>query len=226
MDDIYQRVSIFKELSPEHLTQVQAIAQHKEVAKGQAIFSEGDIGDAMYIIEQGRVRLTHTVSLGIEKTLLVLEEGNLFGEMALMTTGTRSATATAEEDCSLLIFRQDAFFSLIQNHQDIGIIILRNMLQLLTDRLRITTNGYLQSIAWGLEVSGATSLNFDKVIKDQLSIEITCHNNIIVKGQLLKVEKNGIGMDLIMKDIYSKIIMIPYHAIITIDVNYEGIRLV
>lgn len=225
MDEIYQHVSIFKDLDENQLAKLQEIAEKKNFAKGEVIFSEGDLGDIMYIIVEGRVRLTHTVSLGIEKTLLILEAGNLFGEMALMTTNARSASAVAEEDCQLLLFRQEPFFQVLNHHQQLGVTLLHNMMQLLVDRLRITTNGYLQSISWGLEVAGAAALNLDKIIKDQLGIEVTCTGNTIIKGRLLKVEKSVMGLDLIIKDIYGKIIMVPYHAIIMIDVNYEGVTL-
>ncbi len=225
MEEIYQRTSIFRDLTNEDFDKIQKISQRIIVAKNQTVFSEGDLGDTMYLIERGRIKLTHIISLGIEKTILVLEEGNLFGEMALITTGSRSATATAEEETSLLAFKQEPFFKLIKEDTQLGIIILRNILHLLSDRLRITTNGYIQSIAWGLEVAGAASLNLDKVIKDQLEIEINCINDVRIIGRLIKVEKNGIGLDLLIKDSNNKIIMVPYHAIVTIDISYGGFGL-
>ncbi|NUM34754.1 MAG: cyclic nucleotide-binding domain-containing protein [Candidatus Brocadiae bacterium] len=220
-DKIYEKVKLFSDLEQEELEKIKSIADRREYKKGEVIFCEGDPGDSMYLIQEGRVRLSHSVALDMEKTLLVLEEGSLFGEMALIGIGNRSAKATVEDDSILLAFHQEIFHHLIQKEKDLGIKLLKQILQVLIERLRITTGSYFQSIAWCMDISGASSLNLDKITKDRMEIELICQGDQKIKGRILKVEKSIAGVEIILRDTYGKIVMVPYHAIICMDIGYD-----
>jgi ATP-binding cassette subfamily B protein len=73
----------------------------KEFAKGQIILREGEPADAMYIIEQGRVRI-YSGAEGQLRQLAFLREGDFFGELSILTQASRTATVQALTDCRLL----------------------------------------------------------------------------------------------------------------------------
>ena len=80
----------------------------------ERIFGEGEIGAEMFIIQTGKVRISKR-SKDVEKTLVVLEEGDFFGEMAVIDKGPRSATATAVEDTKCIALNEELFEQQMQN---------------------------------------------------------------------------------------------------------------
>jgi EAL domain-containing protein (putative c-di-GMP-specific phosphodiesterase class I) len=101
------------------------------------IFGEGDIGDCAYIIEKGRVQIS------IEKNescfpLLTLLPGDIFGEMAILDGMTRSATATALEDCELSVVSRD----LLTQRIDASDPIVRLLISLLLRRIRSSNRAF------------------------------------------------------------------------------------
>src|SRR2546422_11590004 len=93
------------------------------VPKGTTIFHQGDPGHEMFVIAEGRVRLT-LGNGGLEKELTVLGPGEFFGELSLLSDAPRSATATAVEDSTLLVIGRDVYAMMMQDDLD---IVLRMM---------------------------------------------------------------------------------------------------
>jgi CRP-like cAMP-binding protein/signal recognition particle receptor subunit beta len=93
---------------------------------GETIFEEGDIGNEMYFIEEGRVRIVGSYKL-TKKVLAIYEKGDFFGEMILFGGKTRSATAVAIGTTQLLPVTKDTLASQIQNRPEIAIALLETL---------------------------------------------------------------------------------------------------
>lgn len=89
------------------------------VPKGKVIFRQGDPGDQMFVVVEGRVRLTIGAE-GHEKEVAVLSPGEFFGELSLLRDMPRSATAEALDDTTLLVIGRDVFAMMVQD--DLGIV--------------------------------------------------------------------------------------------------------
>lgn len=99
----------------------------------QFIFREGDIGEEMYIIQEGEIKITKVVK-GTEKILAYLKPGDFFGEMAVIDKEPRSANAVAsQDDTKLIIIHKDVFESQIQKNPKIAMRILKKMSSRLRD---------------------------------------------------------------------------------------------
>lgn len=94
---------------------------------GETLFKEGEIGDAMYIIKEGKVEL---IVKG--QVMEVVEPSGILGEMTLIDRKPRSATAIAKTDSTLLPVRQEQFYSMVQQTPSFAIKVMRVM----CDRLR------------------------------------------------------------------------------------------
>jgi CRP/FNR family cyclic AMP-dependent transcriptional regulator len=103
----------------------------RNFAAGEKIFAEGEIGAEMFIIQSGKVRISKR-SKDVEKTLVILEDGDFFGEMAVIDKGPRSATATAVDEVKCIALNEELFEQQMQNNARIVKKILKNM----TARLR------------------------------------------------------------------------------------------
>lgn len=94
--------------------------------KGQLIFAEGDLGNEMFIIQNGKVRIFKNID-GFDQTLTVLEKGDFFGEMSVLEGLPRSAAAEAEEDCEVIKINSANFVSMIKSNVEIAIRIMRKL---------------------------------------------------------------------------------------------------
>jgi CRP-like cAMP-binding protein len=89
---------------------------------GQVIFSEGDAGHAMFIVRTGSVELR----IG-ENFLETVEQGGIFGELALVDPAPRSATAVAGPDCTLVLVDEAAFNDLVRRVPGLALEVMKVM---------------------------------------------------------------------------------------------------
>jgi CRP-like cAMP-binding protein len=92
-------------------------------APGSVVFREGDAGDDMYIIQRGKVRVSKDFS-GKPHVIAVLEKGEFFGEMAIVSRLPRSATVTAIDEVEVLAFDRDGLLKMIARNPRIGLSII------------------------------------------------------------------------------------------------------
>ncbi len=102
MDDVLSRAPMFAALDPEAAAALRASMDIVSLNKGQVLFNEGERGERLYIITDGKMKLGHTSSDGRESLLAVLGPGELLGELSLFDPGPRTATATALTETSLM----------------------------------------------------------------------------------------------------------------------------
>src|SRR3972149_7911409 len=94
--------------------------------KGELIFAEGDLGNEMFILHSGKIRIFKNID-GYDQTLTVLEKGDFFGEMSVLEGMPRSAAAEAEEDCELIKINSANFVAMIKSNVEIAIRIMRKL---------------------------------------------------------------------------------------------------
>jgi len=92
------RVPLFQRLEPHELEHLAEEVEQVNYKAGEVIFHEYDTGDALYVVEEGAVRIWVTDEDVQEVTLAELKPGQLFGEMAVLDRGQRSSRATATVD--------------------------------------------------------------------------------------------------------------------------------
>ena len=95
----------------------------KTYAPGTVVFREGETGDEMYIIQRGKVRVSKDFS-GKPHLIAVLEKGEFFGEMAIVSRLRRSATVTAIDEVEALAFDRDGLLAMITRNPRIGLSII------------------------------------------------------------------------------------------------------
>jgi CRP/FNR family cyclic AMP-dependent transcriptional regulator len=95
-------------------------------AVGHVLFTEGDSGKHMYVIQSGRVQLTRMVR-GREAHLATLPPGEFFGEMAIINNQPRSATATVIEEAHLLVLDARTFEAMIRGNAEIAMRMIKKL---------------------------------------------------------------------------------------------------
>jgi CRP/FNR family transcriptional regulator, cyclic AMP receptor protein len=125
---LLQKTAIFKNTPEKDLEDIAGILQEVSLKAGDALFAKGDTGDCMYIIEKGSVRI-HDGGY----TFAILKENEVFGELSLLDSETRSASATCDQDCVLLKLDQTPFYNILSKDQE----VLKGILQMLCRRIRM-----------------------------------------------------------------------------------------
>jgi uncharacterized membrane protein len=127
-------VPLFASLDDQAATELRNLLSEQNVTRNTRLFNQGDEGDAMYLIESGKVRISIRDEDKQELTLAELAQGDFFGEMSLIDGRQRSADARVIEDGRLAILSRTAFLSFVRTNPDVAL----EMLGALTDRLRRT----------------------------------------------------------------------------------------
>jgi HEAT repeat protein len=122
-------VQMFEEASDEILADVASIVSEVEAAPGVPIIRQGEPGDSMYVVVEGRVRVFDG-----DHTITTLGAGEIFGELALLDPEPRLASVEAEVDTRLLRLDREAFLELMEGN----IEVVRGVLHVLCERLRKT----------------------------------------------------------------------------------------
>jgi CRP-like cAMP-binding protein len=134
------KIDVFRELHTEGIERLAAVCAEESYRVGEVIFKEGDIGDKLYLILEGRVRISRDVSGMGEEALAILGPGAAFGEMSLIDDVPRSADARVHERCRLLVLTTSALEDLLVLDTDLAYEILWNFVRILSARLRETND--------------------------------------------------------------------------------------
>jgi CRP-like cAMP-binding protein len=142
--DSLRRVEILSGLTDEQLEQVASICQVVALKPQQKVIQEGDPSNDMYVIHRGSVeivlsksRVTAEALSAPGQAIVSLGQGQVFGEMALIDHGPRSATVRCTADDALLYrIQSDDFARLCEQDTDIGYKVMRNLAADLSFKLR------------------------------------------------------------------------------------------
>ncbi len=147
---LLRRVPLFAELEESELVRLARDLHRCSYAAGQTIFFQGDPGDALYLIETGRVRIYVQTEEGQEVSMTFYGPGDILGELALLDREPRSATAMAVEDSVLLAMSSAD----LARHLRASYQLALNLMLILSRKLRQTT-GAVTSMA-SLDVNRRT----------------------------------------------------------------------
>lgn len=121
---LLRRVVLFRTLSDERLAVLEAGLRRHAFRRDTTIFHKGQDGDALYLIESGRVRIFLQTEAGGEHTLALLEQGDFFGELALLDERPRSASAETVEDSVLYALAREDFQRELARAPDLAMALL------------------------------------------------------------------------------------------------------
>ena len=133
-NDVLRQAPLFRSLDDEAATALRASMGQTRLSRGEVLFHEGDPGDRLYLVTDGKVKLGRTSSDGRENLLAILGPGQMFGELSLFDPGPRSATVTAVTESSFLSLSHDVMMKWLDGRPQVAL----GMLTQLASRLRKT----------------------------------------------------------------------------------------
>ncbi len=134
------------------------IAERRHYDGGQTIIEKGSEERGVYLIERGCVRVLERIELEdrrhIQPGICDLGEQEVFGELSLFDSGPRLATVVSVEPCDLLVYQAEALADYLDHHPEFGYVVLKELFNILTCRLRQTDRRLGSLFAWGLKAHG------------------------------------------------------------------------
>ncbi len=123
---ILKRTEVFRDLPTSVLESLAAHLEEVDLEPAEVLFRKGDLGHAMYIVVDGRLRVHDG-----ETTLAELGRGAVLGEMSVLTSEERSASVTAESEAQLLRLEQEVLYEVMALSPEVS----RGLIQVLLERL-------------------------------------------------------------------------------------------
>lgn len=132
--DVLRNSPLFSSLDDADVEALLASTTRARAARGEELFREGEPGDRLFVITDGKIKLGRTSSDGRESLLAILGPGEMFGELSLFDPGARTATATAVADSELVGLGHDDLTAFLKQRPEVAV----TMLSALARRLRRT----------------------------------------------------------------------------------------
>jgi signal transduction histidine kinase len=171
---------LFGSLTPADLASLKSVAKELHVRGGAEIFKEGDAGDALYAIASGAVQISGVVGEGERQVFSRLPAGEVFGEMAVIDSQPRSATAVAEVDTMVYRIPREALLALLERSPQFAFSMMREI----TQRLREFNRQYIRTViqAERMALVGRFANSIVHDLKNPLSIigmaaDLACQAN-------------------------------------------------
>jgi CRP/FNR family transcriptional regulator, cyclic AMP receptor protein len=124
-DDVLSRAPLFEDLDEDGADALRSMVADVELSRGDRLFDEGDAGDRLYVVLEGKIKLTRAASDGRENLLSVLGPGEMFGELSLFDPRPRTASAVAITDARLAALAHADLLNWLTGRPDVALHLLR-----------------------------------------------------------------------------------------------------
>lgn len=156
LSEFLTEVAIFSDLSRDQRNILSSRLTFQEVPAGQVLFTQGDPGDALYIVRSGSIEIAVQTGGHEEVSVATLDPGDFLGEMSIFDLAPRSATCRARESATVLRLNEEDFSELISAEPTAAISIMYRMLAITAERLENTSVLLSEVVQWGEEARRRT----------------------------------------------------------------------
>ena len=136
MEDLLRRAPLFSALDDRAATELRACMTEIRIGKGRVLFREGEVGDQLFVVVSGKLKLAQAAPDGRENVLSVLGPAEMFGELSLFDPGPRTATARAVTDSCVLALANADLRPWLDERPEVAV----SLLQQISARLRRAHN--------------------------------------------------------------------------------------
>jgi CRP/FNR family transcriptional regulator, cyclic AMP receptor protein len=126
-NEALRAIPLFRNLDEKDLAEVAGLLIDRKFPRDAVIFEDGSLGDYMYLIQEGQVKITKMSEDGREKILEILGPGDFTGEMALLDREPRSASVKTTTACVLLALSRQDFLGLLKQNHELTLELIREL---------------------------------------------------------------------------------------------------
>ncbi len=211
------RWRLFAELTSEDAGVVVGACEERMLVGGEELFHENDAGDSLFIVQSGRVDIFKNIRGDVDRSLASFGPGDVIGEMSFIDGARRSATARTTESSEFLVLSRQSLAKVQKDRPDIAAAFFRNMAAIVAARLRTTNELYREAVSFGIEATGAHTLNLKNLAEELRRVTLHLVGGTSVAGRILQMDHHAAGYTVVLKLENDRLTVIPYHAIQRID---------
>ena len=145
--------TMLKGLSDQDLNRLAGFCEMREMAEGTTVFIENMPGESLFLIKKGTIRISRMFAEGDEMTLIVLGPEDIFGEMAVIDSLPRAATARVAENAELISLNKSSLEKLCDDDATLGLKLVNNIIKVFSKRVREANEEYRDMLIWSLHKS-------------------------------------------------------------------------
>ena len=142
---------LLQDLSAEELDGLATFCEMRTMSEGTTVFIENMLGESLFLITKGSIRISKMFAEGDEKTLVVLGPGDVFGEMAVIDGLPRSATARVAENAELISFKKKDLERLCSENAPLALKLVSNIVKVFSKRVRESSEEYRDMLIWTMQ---------------------------------------------------------------------------
>jgi CRP/FNR family transcriptional regulator, cyclic AMP receptor protein len=124
LGEVLHRIPVFRDLDPRSLAEIRSLARRRSFKPQEVVFRQGDVGDGLYLIATGFLKVTISGPTGTTTTLSLMGPNEMFGELSLLDGGPRSATVTAVTRAELLSIDREPFLQVFKSRPSVAIALV------------------------------------------------------------------------------------------------------
>lgn len=167
---------LFRGLPDEQLRVLAGRFKPVKIDEGKVLFNKGDVGDALYLITSGQLKIVSQGANGEELVLNSCKAGETIGEMSLIDQAPRSAGVIAERPSEMLELDREAFLAMLDQHPDLGMSVIQSV----SRRLRFATTYIEMATDWSNRIAAG-----DYSVIEQVAAENRASSDEDKAGQFL-----------------------------------------
>jgi CRP/FNR family transcriptional regulator, cyclic AMP receptor protein len=213
------RWRLFADLPAADAEVVTRACEERILVGGEELFHENDSGDSLFIVQSGRVDVFKNIRGDVDRALTSLGPGDVIGEMSFIDGARRSATVRTAESSEFLVLSRESFAKVQKARPDIAAAVYRNMAAIVAARLRTTNELYREAVSFGIEATGAQTLNLKNMAEELRSVTVHLTGDQKLEGRILQMDHHQAGYTVVLKLANERLTVIPYHAIQRIDLS-------
>jgi CRP-like cAMP-binding protein len=212
------RSLLFADMGPADVEVVLSACEKRVVVGGEVLVSEGDEGDALFIIQSGRLEIFKLIRPDVDRVLGTFAAGEVVGAMSFVDGSRRSAGARTLEACELAVLSRAAFDRIRRERPDVAAPFYRNLSAIIAGNLRNTLDLYRDAVLSAIEATGASAFTLKHLVEDLRPLTLHLLGGAALTGRILQMDHGPAGHSLVLKGDGGKLSVVPYHAIQRIDV--------
>ncbi len=210
------QLAVFERLDSSEIELLAAGAGEQTFEPGEILYSEGDAPSGMMVILDGAVELVGSFAGGVERVFGTVRSGQVLGLLCLIDDGSKPATARVVEPTSVLTLERAVIADLRESAPVTWARIISGLSGQLAAQTRLILEQYRRSIAWGLEISGCSGFNLNRLLSDSVAVEVELINGSCVSGVIMGIEADETGHHLLLRSDEGKIRLIPYRSVVQV----------
>jgi len=189
---------LFGGLGREELRGLAQVCSQRKFKAGELIFSAGDQGDALFVVQKGGVRVFRVGGSGAEQTIAVLGPGGVFGEVSFLTGARRSTGAAATQPCLVAEISRFDFDIILTAQPAVACQALRQLVLMMASRTRAAAGRLGEASAWMREMERLARATPGSI--REAYVEVFLGGGGKVTGRIVGSEEVQEGQRLLLED--------------------------